>query len=78
MTIYFIIFGENANKNKDNSNFYDILTTGNLKYDKTRAKTYPDLINLMEKCLQPDPDDRPTAPELLMLPMFKKYVKENF
>jgi len=75
MLIYYIIFGIHHNEHSQNHNLAKLLRTGDVKYDEKRAQMYPELVDLMKKCLNPDPKERPTAPEVLMSPMFSEYTK---
>jgi len=75
MLIYYITFGIHHNEHPQNHNLPKLLRSGDVKYDEKRAQMYPELVDLMKKCLKPDAKDRPTAPEVLMSPMFSKYTK---
>jgi len=79
MLLYYLIFGIHPNDYRGNNNLYHILTTGEVKYDKEHAKKYQDLIGVMTVCLMPDPEERPTASQLLSkMPSFRKYLKRVF
>jgi len=75
MLIYYITFGIHHNEHSKNHNVPKLLRSGDVKYDEKKAQMYPELVDLMKKCLNPDPKKRPTALELLMSPMFSKYTK---
>lgn len=76
MLVYFVVFGMHADSHAGNRNLGNVLKKGDVKYDEARAKEQPELIELMKRCLKVNPKDRPTAPELLMSPMFSKYLSK--
>jgi len=65
MVLYFIIFGIHPDSHPGNHKLADLLRKGNVKYDEARAQEYPDLVDLMKKCLKVNPKSRPSAAELL-------------
>ena len=66
MLVYFLIFGIHADKHKLNHNLAKMVRSGDVKYDEGRAAMYPELVGIFKRCLKVNPDERPTAPELLM------------
>ena len=74
MLVYFLVFGIHAEKYKLNHNLAKMVRSGDIKYDEGRASMYPELVSILKKCLKVDPNDRPTAPELLMTPIFDQYI----
>jgi serine/threonine protein kinase len=76
MLLYYIIFEIHPNEHPQNHNMVKLLKTGDVKYDNARAQMYPQLVDLMNKCLKSNPKQRPTALELLMNPIFSTYIKK--
>lgn len=76
MLIYFITFGMHPSDYSQNHNVAKLLRSGDVKYDQKRAQAYPELVGLIHKCVNPKADARPSAPELLMDPIFSNYVKK--
>eukprot|EP00826_Nyctotherus_ovalis_P059195 TRINITY_DN8210_c0_g1_i1.p1 TRINITY_DN8210_c0_g1~~TRINITY_DN8210_c0_g1_i1.p1 ORF type:complete len:659 (+),score=201.43 TRINITY_DN8210_c0_g1_i1:359-2335(+) len=74
MVLYYIVFGLHPEDYAGNYNISALLKNGEVKYDKNRARESPELTSMMDATLKVNPEERPTAAELLASPVFAKFV----